>query len=178
MSLTLVRVAPVDALEVEGRTIFGRVVPYGEVATVSDGGPPYRESFERGVFARSISERGNKVLLRVEHERRSLPAGQAVEWEERSDGLHGAFLTADTTLGRDTLELVRSGMLDSFSVGFRPIPGGSMQRNGVTVRTEAAIREVSIVDVPAYAGASVVGVRSAVPQLSIEEARRRLLLFR
>ena len=47
--------------------------------------------------------------------------------------------------------LVRDGVLDSFSVGFVPIRD---TRDGdVLVRTEAALREVSLVGFPAYAGA-------------------------
>lgn len=159
-----------------GRTVFGVVVPYGQVADVSDGGRPYRERFERGAFDRSIRERGAKVRLFDSHNTRRLPIGRAVELREQSDGLHAAFEIAATRDGDDALELVRSGTVDSFSVGFR----GIRERwdGDVLVRTEAALMEVSLVGLPAYAGAAIAGVRSD-SQLVIPRAvaERRLQLL-
>jgi phage head maturation protease len=57
--------------------------------------------------------------------------------------VHGAFLVARTREGDDALELVDSGIVDGFSVGFIPV---REPRDGdVTVRTEASLREVSLV---------------------------------
>lgn len=160
-----------------GRTVYGTVVPYGAVAEVSDGGSrPYRERFEFGAFDRSIRERGSKVRLFTGHETRKLPIGRAVELHERSEGLHAAFEIAATRDGDDALELVRSGVVDSFSIGFR----GIRERidGDVVVRIEAALMEVSLVGLPAYAGAAVAGVRSpqslVIPR-AVAEARRSLM---
>lgn len=150
----------------DGRTVFGVVMPYGQVAEVSDaGGPTYRERFEYGSFGRSIRERGNKVRLLTNHNRSQLPIGRAVELSEQRDGLHAAFAIAATRDGDDALELVRSGTVDAFSVGFR----GLRERvdGDVVVRLEAALMEVSLVGFPAYAGAEVAGVRSRPQQFSI-----------
>jgi len=161
--------------DMAGRTIHGRIVPYGEVAEVNDGRGPYREQFAPGSLTRSIAERGHKLRLFVQHETRRLPIGKAVDLTERSDGVHGAFLVARTREGDDALELVDSGIVDGFSVGFAPIR--ERREAGVTVRTEASLREVSLVHSPAYSGALVAGVRSANPRLSVELARRRLALI-
>lgn len=143
-----------------GRTIHGVVVPYGQVTEVSDGGRPYLERFEYGACARSIRERGSKIRLFTGHETRKLPIGKAVELREHRDGLHAAFEVAATRDGDDALELVRSGTVDSFSIGFR----GIRERldGDVVVRTEIALLEVSLVGMPAYAGATIGGVRSSV----------------
>lgn len=158
-----------------GRTIFGVAVPYGQVAEVSDDGRPYRERFEFGAFDRSIRERGSKVRLFTGHETRKLPIGRAVDLQERSDGLHAAFEVAATRDGDDALELVRSGVVDSFSIGFRGIR--DRRENGVVVRTEAALMEVSLVGMPAYAGASVAGVRtqSLIIPRTVAEARLSII---
>lgn len=159
-----------------GRTVFGVVVPYGQVAEVNDGRGPYRESFVAGAFARSVADRGAKVRLFINHDTmRRLPIGRATELADRPDGLHGAFVVSATRDGDEALTLVRDGVVDSFSVGFRPLRERSV--GGVVERTEAALREVSLVAMPAYAGALVGGVRS-VPHLSAEAARRRLDLLR
>jgi HK97 family phage prohead protease len=144
-----------------GRTVFGLVVPYNEVATVDDGRGPYRESFAPRAFERSVRERGHKVKLHAQHDTRRLPIGKAEGFEERAEGLHGSFYVPATREGDDALELVDSGVVDSFSVSFVPVR--QLNRDGVTVRTEAGLREVSLVGMPAYAGAAIAGVRDDAP---------------
>src|SRR5689334_502174 len=98
-----------------GRTVFGIAVPYGVTAQVRDrGGAPYKERIEYGACARSIELRGHKVRLFVMHDRGRLPIGKPVELREETRGLHCAFEIANTTAGNDALELVRSGVIDSF----------------------------------------------------------------
>jgi HK97 family phage prohead protease len=159
-----------------GRTVHGIAVPYGQIATVSDGGEPYRESFAYGAFDRSISERGHKIRLFANHQTRQFPVGRAVELREETDGLHVAFELAATRDGDDALELVSSGTVDSFSVGFSGIR--HRMEGGVMVRTEASLREVSLTALPAYSGAEIAGVRSQqslfIPR-SVAQARLALL---
>ena len=159
-----------------GRTVHGIAVPYGQVAEVSDGGRPYRERFEYGAFRRSIAERGHKVRLFGNHELRQFPVGRAVDLREERDGLHVAFDIVATRDGDDALELVRSGTVDSFSVGFSGIRAHEV--NGVVVRTEVSLREVSLTALPAYSGAEIAGVRSPQPLViprSLALARRSLM---
>lgn len=157
-----------------GRTVYGILMPYGQVAEVSDGFGAYRERFEFGAFSRSISQRSGKVRLFDSHNRAKLPLGRAVELTEQSDGLHGSFLLANTRDADDALELIRSGAVD-FSVGFRPI---RERRDGaVTVRLECALLETSLTGCPAYEGAQVQGVRSGRPVISRAVAQARLDLL-
>ncbi|WP_433626768.1 HK97 family phage prohead protease [Nocardia sp. CA-120079] len=157
-----------------GRTVHGIAVPFGQVAEIFEDGRTYQERFQQGAFARSIRERGSKVKLLTNHDARRLPVGRAVELEERPDGLHASFEVAQTRDGDDALELVRSGTVDAFSVGFR---GLRHRMDGdVVVRTEASLWEVSLVAFPAYPGAAVAGVRSQlVISRAIAERRLRLL---
>ncbi len=159
----------------DGRTVHGLAVPYGVTAEVSDGYGTYLEEFAPGAFARSIQQRGSKVKLFTQHETRRFPIGRAVHLEERPDGLHAAFHVSDTRDGNEALELIRDGVVDAFSIGFAPVH--QKRRGDVTVRTEAALREVSLVHTPAYEGALVAGVRSA-PTLTADAARRRLAILR
>lgn len=161
----------------DGRTVHGLAVPFGVVAEVSDGYGTYKEEFAPGAFARSIEQRGSKIKLFTQHETRRFPIGRAVHLEERPDGLHAAFYVSATRAGDDALELIRDGVVDAFSIGFAPIH--QRRRGDVTVRTEAALREVSLVHSPAYEGALVAGVRSADPNaLTVDAARRRLTIAR
>lgn len=144
-----------------GRTVHGIVVPYGQVARVSDGGAPYREMFAPGAFARDLLARAGRytgVKLLFQHDSNT-PIGRATDLREDASGLYGAFqVTPEASRGEEALALLRDGVLDSFSVGFRPLEHD--RRDGVVVRTRAALREASLVTFPAYAGASVAGVRA------------------
>jgi len=143
-----------------GRTVHGIVVPYGQVARVSDGGAPYSEMFAPGAFARDLLARAGNyagVKLLYQHDSHN-PIGRAIDLREDASGLYGAFRISNVDEGNRALELLRDGVLDSFSVGFRPMEHD--KREGVTVRTRAALRETSLVTFPAYVGAMISGVRS------------------
>lgn len=176
--LLLYRLANLDPSTIEGRTVHGVLVPYGEPADIEEGGRRYTEVFERGAFSRSIRERSHKLRLFTQHDTRRLPIGRPTELEERDDGLHGAFVISETRDGDDALTAIRDGLAGGFSVGFRPVRN-SHDKNNVMRRVEAALIEVSLVSEPAYAGALVAGVRSLDPHaptpLRVADARRRRL---
>jgi HK97 family phage prohead protease len=171
--------SPVSLLRSDsvGRTVFGLVVPFNDPATVNDGSGNYREQFAPGSFTRTIAQRGHKVRLHVMHDSaKSLPVGKAVELEERSEGVFGAFSVPHTRAGDDLLTAIAEGLADSFSIGFTPIAAET--RAGIVTRTEVALREVSVVHTPAYAAATIAGVRSGdVPPISADAFRRRLALL-
>lgn len=150
----------------DGRTVSGIVVPFDTVARVSDGGPSYEERFQRGAFAKTIAERGDRVKLLMQHDSRE-PVGKAVELREDPAGLFGSFRVSNVPAGDHALELVRDGVIDSFSVGFSPV---KHTRDGVvTVRTEVALREASLVTFPAYDTARVTALRAMVADLPDDE---------
>ncbi|WP_208023033.1 HK97 family phage prohead protease [Mycobacterium marinum] len=159
-----------------GRTVFGTVVPYNQEITVRDFDGEYRERFAAGAFQRSISERGHKLKLLVSHDARTrYPVGRAVELREEPHGLYAAFDIAATRDGDEALANINAGVVDSFSVGFRPIR--DRREGDVVVRVEAALLEVSLTGVPAYPGAEIAGVRSqslVIPR-SVAEARLDLM---
>jgi len=152
-----------------GRTVHGILVPYNTPARVSDGGPSYEEMFAPGAFVRDIEARngdfrGVKFLYQHNHDE---PIGRAVELRDDAAGLFGAFRVAKTAKGDEVLELLREGVLDSFSIGFRPIdpaPGDPIKVGEPVIRTKAGLRETSVVTFPAYAGALVAGVRAIEPE--------------
>jgi HK97 family phage prohead protease len=152
----LIRRSVAVELRAEGRTLLGTVVPYGHEIRV--GG--YREQFARGAFA-GTDPAG--VPLLVAHRHAGLPIGRAVTLDDEPAGLAGAFTLAETRDADEVLALVADGVPLGLSVGFAPAPGGdrwNADRSAV-VRTRAMLGEVSVVGLPAYAGARVHGVRAA-----------------
>lgn len=150
-----------------GRTIAGIVVPYDTVARVSDGGRPYDEMHQRGSFQKTIAERGDRVKLLLQHNSRE-PIGRASLLREDAAGLYGEFVVSNIPNGDQALELVRDGVLDSFSIGFAPIKSYKAS-DGTVVRTENALREASLVTFPAYDGARIMALRDALGQLPEDE---------
>ena len=147
----------------ESRTLEGPLLPWGVEARVLDRGRMVVETFQRGALA---GVEASRVPLTARHPRDSqeLPIGVTVELEERADAAWGAWRVSKTALGDEVLELACDGVPLGLSVGFMEVPGGSRwspDRRRV-VRTRAALDHVAVVRVPAYTGAGVVGVRSAL----------------
>ncbi len=161
MTENLIRAFAGEAVRADrtGRTIAGIIVPFDTPARVSDGGAPYMESFQRGSFSKTISDRGDRVKLLYQHNSLE-PIGRATFLEERDSGLYGEFQVSAVARGDQALELVNDGVIDSFSVGFSGIK--AEKRGGVTVRTEVKLREASLVTFPAYDTARITAIRAAL----------------
>jgi len=159
MATLLTRSFAAMELREDGRTVFGRIVPYGEVAQVFDlSGEPYNEVFVRGAFegAMKVPER---IDLRYSHSGSfDNVLGQASNLEERDDGLYGTFRLYESvsTRAREVLQ----GHAKHLSVGFFPIK--SRKRQGVVERVKAYLEHVAATATPAYAGAGVLAIREDV----------------
>ena len=135
----------------EERTITGIAVPYEQVIDL--GG--YREKFVRGAFG-DISD----VKLFAGHKE---PIGKVTRGYDTDEGFVIEATISDTPRGNEYRTLLRDDVLNKMSVGFEDVE--SEERDGVTVRTKARLREVSIVAFPAYENASVLTVREADPTI-------------
>lgn len=162
----------------DGRTVFGIVVPYDDPQPIFDFDGEYDEVHTFGEFKRSIAERGDRIKLLSQHDRRTNPLGRAVLLEERRSGLYAEFKVSATQAGDEALELIRDGVLDSFSIGFQPIR--EQWNVGRTKRTltESKLTEISLVTFPAFESAKVAGVRQQHTNISAEQAEARLRLLR
>jgi HK97 family phage prohead protease len=158
---TTVAVA-VDTLEVRttdggGHVLEGICIPYDQ-PTLKAG--PRPEVFRRGAFA-SIAEAVGKVRLTDEnHASGRRPVGLGEAFEERAGGLWGRFRFYNTRQGRDAFENVTEGTYGGLSIGFRAVREAIVE--GVRNVYEARLHHVSLVDDPAYDGAAILQVRSAV----------------
>jgi HK97 family phage prohead protease len=145
----------------DGRTVVGIAVPYDTPTLIRDHTGSYNELFRRGSFAKTITERGDRVKFLAQHDRRSMPLGRATLLREDAAGLYGEFRVSATQAGDEALELIRDGALDGLSIGFRPIQQKRSKDGTMVERTEAGLDEVSAVTFPAYDGAVIAGVRAA-----------------
>ena len=123
----------------------------------------FTEFVAPGAFTRSLKSR-NDVKLLWNHDAGQVlgsTRAKSMTLTEDARGLKVSATLPNTQLGRDTAELIRTGIIDSMSFGFNVIKD-SWNSEG-TERTLDAVRlfEVSIVAFPAYAGtAGTTSVRS------------------
>jgi hypothetical protein len=164
----VVRGAAGAAVELEATgSLFGRLVPWGVEADVSDDGgrTHYRESFRRGgtlptgplpVFfghtaGRSGVERGPLI-------------GRLEALEDRDDGLYGRVILADTASAREARSLadvVGAYFSVEFTTPGRPADGSVVERSAWS------ITGVAVLTAPArgaYPGAEVLSVRADPPE--------------
>lgn len=100
----------IRATDSEQRTVEGVAVPFNETIDIGGG---WSERFEKG----AVDINADVKLFRDHKE----IIGKVTEMEESENGLLIRAKISDTTLGNETLELVKDGAIRSFSVGFIPV---------------------------------------------------------
>jgi HK97 family phage prohead protease len=132
--------------DTEERTVTGLAVPYGQIADI---GGQYQERFAPGAID---SVEGVKLFWN-----HSDIIGHVVEGRDTEAGYEIKAKVASTSLGNDVLELMRSGSVDKFSVGFIPVE--QTREGDLVTRTKIMLKEVSAVPFPAFSKASITQVR-------------------
>jgi HK97 family phage prohead protease len=143
----------------DGRTVFGRAVPYGVPQFIHDG---LTEEFVRGAFDHQLRA-ANRIRAAREHvQLGGTLIGAARSLDDRTDGLWFEARVSKTVVGDETLELINDGALRQVSIGFRERPHGNRRTpNNVIQRTAADLFEIAFVMEGAYGEeAELAGVRS------------------
>ena len=137
------------------REITGIAVPYGVSATVSDGTSVI---FEAG----SLPVDGKAPRLYMNHDATNA-IGIVTERVDTPEGMMFTAKISKTQAGDEALILAMDGVLDSVSVGVNPIKYTTAKDGTVTV-TAADWIELSLVPVPAFAGAIITDIAASIPQ--------------
>jgi HK97 family phage prohead protease len=147
--------APLSIRSESAREVDARIVPWGELATTSEG----LERIERGAFEGTDPA---SVAFRMDHTDPAL--GRGIALEEREDGAYMTFRVAPTARGDEALALIADGTYRGASVGFLPIEGHSrtVTEGGrrITSRSRVDLREVSATWHPAFPTAQITQMRS------------------
>ena len=137
----------------DGMTLEGVAVPFNQrYALFSD----YAEIIDPDC------DFGDRRTVKVSREHGEL-IGKLTDMRREGDGLHVVAKLADTEGGREAAELVREGVYDGFSIGFRPVKNRVIDSDdGVTEVHRRAIDlfEVAVTGIPAYPAAEITGQRS------------------
>jgi hypothetical protein len=152
--------APVSTDE---RIVGGLAVPWNETSYLTP--DPKGERFLPGSLTRTVKARGDRLKLFMgRHGHDMIPVGRAVSLDARhADGLYTTWRIANTPAGDQTLEEVREGLLDSFSIGFRTVRA-QRGADGAREIVEAELGEVTLLPTGAYDGARVLEVRAPTLQ--------------
>lgn len=146
MTQMITRSFEVRDVDTDARTITGIAVPWDVDTNVGD----YVERFERGAFG-DIAD----VKLFYGHD---FPIGAVVRGEDTDEGFLIEARISKTPKGDEVYTLMQDNVLNRFSVGFIPVE--DRMDDDVVVRTQATLKEVSVVPFPAYEGAAVLAVRN------------------
>jgi HK97 family phage prohead protease len=141
------------------RTISGIAVPYGEIATVLDG---TQVMFEQG----ALPVDGKAPKLFMYHDS-TQPVGIVTAREDTDAGMLFQAKISTTAAGDEALTLAMDGVLDAVSVGVNPTDY-RFNDDGVMVVKAADWIELSLVPVPAFAGATITDVAAAASPDEIE----------
>lgn len=136
-----------------GMTLEGVAVPFNQrYALFSD----YAEVIDPDC------DFGTRKTVKVSREHGDL-IGKLTDMRSEADGLHVVAKLSDTESGREAAELVREGVYDGFSIGFRPVENRVIDSDdGVTEvhRRKVDLFEVAVTGIPAYPAAEITGQRS------------------
>ena len=151
-----IREFDIRATAVEEREVAGIAVPYNTPTTIGN----YREQFAPGA-----AQPADDAMLFWRHDE---PIGKIIGYEQTDEGLMIRAHISETPRGNEAYTLVRDGVISKFSVGFEPVEH-RVEEDGTVTRTSAIVREVSLVPMPAYAGAQLTEVRESAPETKEEE---------
>jgi len=140
--------------ETPTRQISGVAVPYGVTSVVSDG---TKVQFAQG----SLPVDGKAPKIFMYHDS-TQPVGLVSARENTPAGMMFSGTIVDTQAGTDALTMAAAGVLDSVSVGVNVVTSHTAS-DGTLIVTSADWLELSLVPVPAYAGATIDSVFASIP---------------
>ena len=141
----------VEAADTERRVIAGKIVPFEEVGNTSVG---------KVVFAKDSIEIGDpgKVKMLMQH-KADKPIGRMQKFNKAEDGIYASFKISASMQGQDALILAGEQLIDGLSVGVDV--NKSIQKKDYLYVTSATLREVSLVESPAFSAAQVTKVAAS-----------------
>lgn len=143
----------------DGRTVYGRIVPYGEVIAFVDeydGNKIKRERFHRGALADQVKA-WHRVTLTFDHlDGFANTIGYGRQLQELDDGAYATFrlYERDAAKAKEMIEDSHRGLsLEFYAKDDRNDP------DGVIGRYRVDARRVTLTNDPAYTGSEVLAVR-------------------
>jgi hypothetical protein len=158
MQMILTFSANITAADETGRTITGKIAPYGEVGYTSAG----KVVFKYGSI--KIAD-ANKVKLLMAHDS-SKVVGRMRTYSMDNEGMYASFSVSRSTAGSDAILLAQEQLMDGLSVGVEVT--ASEPKDGYLLVTAANLREVSLVESAAFSSAAVQSISAQAELVEVE----------
>jgi uncharacterized protein len=167
--------------------ITGRAAVYGEFQLLMDmWGDHFYECIQKGALTETLAADHDIFALKNHNWNEILGrTGTNLTLSDQENGLYFELVPNQSTLGKDILEDVRSGLIQGCSIGFRIVDQEWEERKGAWFRTiiELELREITLTPIPAYTSTSA-EVRSLTPdqvkvdptQIDPEQEERSFIL--
>jgi len=141
----------IESADGERRVIAGKIVPF-EV--------PGNTSVGKVVFAKGSIDVGDpgRIKMLMQH-RNDKPIGRMQKFNEQEDGIYASFKISASMQGSDALMLASEQLIDGLSVGVDVLK--SSQKKDYIYVTKATLKEVSLVESPAFTEAQVTKVAAS-----------------
>jgi HK97 family phage prohead protease len=179
MSDYISRGVPITDLEVQGRTVTAYAAVFDTPAEISDAHGHYMETIDRTAFNRTIKGAGQKAGVFYNHgmtihgtpsEAGSIPIGVPTSITADRKGLLTVSRYNGTPMADAVLEAMRDGAIPGYSFTGRIIrsnPERLPRRRSsgelpTVARMELGLKEYGPTPFPAYSGAEIVSMRSAL----------------
>ena len=150
--------ANITAADEAGRTISGKIAPYGEVGYTSAGKVVFKEG---SINVADV----NKVKLLMAHDS-SKVVGRMRTMQSNRDGMYASFSVSRSTAGSDAILLAQEQLMDGLSVGVEVT--ASEPKDGYLLVTAASLREVSLVESAAFSSAAVQSISAQAELVEVE----------
>ena len=150
----------IAGLEVDGRTLRGRAIRYGDEAIIQTGFGQKRERFARGSFGDVAKLDTTLDLMHAPERRIARTGGGGLVLTQDGDDVLLAATLPETRDADDTIALVRAGVLRGFSIEFNA-EHDEWQGDLRTV-TRAGLPSIGVVDRPAFASAQGIELRRSL----------------
>ena len=152
--------SPIEAADGERRIVSGQIVPFGSVGNTSIG----KVIFEAGSIQIPTASR---VKLLAQHNTND-PIGRMQSFKETAKGIDGVFKLSAASKAQDYLIMASEGLIDGLSVGVEVI-SSKERKDGTVIVTSALLKEVSLVESPAFDQARVLEVVASETEEEISE---------
>lgn len=141
--------SPIEAADGNRRIVSGQIVPFGAIGNTSVG----NVIFEAGSIQIPSA---SKIKLLAQHNTND-PIGRAQSFQETARGINGVFKLSAASKAQDYLVMAAEGLIDGLSVGVEVLASRE-RKDGTIIVSSAILKEVSLVESPAFSEARVLDV--------------------
>ena len=159
--------------EVKGTlNVEGEITGYGAIFDNIDRGG---DVIKKGAFNKTISENGGSVIMVANHDQNK-PIGRVTEMKEDATGLLFKGYLAKTDRAQEYKQLMKDGVVDSFSIGYAVVKGDENDHGGRDL-SELKLFEISPVAIPMNPEAKLLEVKNIAKDDNQKEVIERFELL-